>query len=726
MISSRHGKGLVLLLLICFGPGLLAAPSSQSEPSHQTPAAGDISPFEGPVSVSRGRAYVRVGKFVSYYREAAGTLRIDSLLAQKDRIGFIKNRSAYPAFGLTNDTIWLEFSVTRPKDEPQAYLLEVQNAVVRTATLFRVRDGRVTGRWDAGLLIDPIKRPIEHQYQVFALDLAPGETGLFYLRVASEESLGLPMFLWREAEFFRTNTRRNFALGLFFGLLLVMAFYNFFLFLSVRDRAYLYYVVYMIQMGLVFAILYGYAHFFFYQWTRPLIHAFAPMAATAASLAALAFARKFLLLKDNFELGFKAVSVLMILHAVALPLLPLLPKFLPGVFGNGLALLSVCLIVPLAVVRIRQGFRPARYFLFSWSFLISGALLFILQNFGLIGANFVTNNAMMIGTSLEAMLLSLALGYRINDLTRAERETREAALQQEREALGMQLRMSEAFARFVPREFLNFLERDSIVDVVQGDVVRKKMCVMFTDIRGFTELSEAIGSEAVFRFLNAYLERMAPIIEKHGGFIDKFIGDAIMALFQKADAGVLAAIEMARALDDLVQEPGQPGGLRTGFGLHYGELMLGTLGSPTRLETTVIGDTVNLASRIESVTKQYGSRIIVSDSVYRALEAGNTVLAREIDSVFVKGKSRPVVLFEIYQAESESERRARSDHADDFLTALAYFRSGQFAEARRHFESYRSACPNDRIPEIYLRRMDDLQLRSEQSLEGWTGIYETW
>jgi len=134
--------------------------------------------------------------------------------------------------------------------------------------------------------------------------------------------------------------------------------------------------------------------------------------------------------------------------------------------------------------------------------------------------------------------------------------------------------------------------------------------VLFTDIRDFTALSEKVGTEATFVFLNKYLEIMEPIIMSHCGFIDKFIGDAIMALFSDPESAVLAAMEMANSTQNLPLEDGSV--LQTGFGIHYGELILGTVGSENRLDTTVIGDTVNLASRIESLSKECAARILVS------------------------------------------------------------------------------------------------------------------
>lgn len=141
------------------------------------------------------------------------------------------------------------------------------------------------------------------------------------------------------------------------------------------------------------------------------------------------------------------------------------------------------------------------------------------------------------------------------------------------------------------------------------------MAVLFTDIRGFTNFSEKLEPEKVFIFINKYLEQMEPIIQKYDGFIDKFIGDAIMALFPNENKALLAGIEMIFASSQVYLPDKST--LEIGIGIHSGELILGTIGSPSRLDTTVIGDTVNLASRIENLNKEYGTKLLVSEEVIK-------------------------------------------------------------------------------------------------------------
>ncbi len=197
--------------------------------------------------------------------------------------------------------------------------------------------------------------------------------------------------------------------------------------------------------------------------------------------------------------------------------------------------------------------------------------------------------------------------------------------------------MRDAYARYVPREFLRLLGKREIHEIELGNQVEVDMAVLFADIRSFTMLSEGMKPQENFNFLNSYLSRMGPIIRANHGFIDKYLGDGIMALFAgdrpddptgrgqdparaSADA-VAAATAMQQELFTYNRQRRRMGyqPIQVGVGVHAGKVMLGILGEEERREGTVIADVVNLASRLEGLTKVYGARIIVSDQVIRML-----------------------------------------------------------------------------------------------------------
>ena len=198
-----------------------------------------------------------------------------------------------------------------------------------------------------------------------------------------------------------------------------------------------------------------------------------------------------------------------------------------------------------------------------------------------------------------------------------------------------------AYSRFVPREFLRFLNKKSIRDISLGDQVEKSMTIMFADIRSFTTLSEGMSPEDNFNFLNAFLKRMEPIIQRHNGFIDKYIGDAIMALFPFGpEDALLASAAMHRNLREFneirIRKRREP--IIIGVGINTGRLMLGTIGGENRMDGTVISDAVNLGARLEGLTKYFGSAALYSQDTYKQLAKPEGFEHRYLGRLQVKGK----------------------------------------------------------------------------------------
>jgi two-component system sensor histidine kinase ChiS len=266
-----------------------------------------------------------------------------------------------------------------------------------------------------------------------------------------------------------------------------------------------------------------------------------------------------------------------------------------------------------------------------------------------------------------------------------------------------------AYGRFVPHEFLKFLERESIVDVQLGDQVQKEMTVLFADIRSFTSLSEKMSPKENFDFLNAYLSRVSPVIRNHNGFIDKYIGDAVMALFpQTADDAVQAAIEMQKqvSLYNSYRQENSYDPIAIGIGLHSGTLMLGTVGESQRMETTVIADAVNLASRLEGLTKVYGVDILISDQTLYRLDNREKYSCRFLDRVKVKGKSQPVEVFEVYDADPPRLIELKKQTCEEFEQGVTLYVEKNFTQAQQVFQQVLQRNDQDRVTQLYIERCE--------------------
>jgi class 3 adenylate cyclase/CheY-like chemotaxis protein len=283
----------------------------------------------------------------------------------------------------------------------------------------------------------------------------------------------------------------------------------------------------------------------------------------------------------------------------------------------------------------------------------------------------------------------------------------------------MEREIRNVFSKFVPQEIIDdLISRKTRTSMLAGE--KRELTIIFTDIRSFTTLSETNPPEIVVSFLNRYLETMCGIIIEHGGMIDKFIGDAILAVFgapQSWPDNALRAVESALAMSKAlacfdttaIQLP--PGGFDIGIGIHLGDAIVGTIGSSTKFDYTVIGDTVNLASRLEGLSKQYHARIIVSERVVRKIDAERpenpAFKFREIEEVIVKGKEEPTV---IYSLEDESSNCLNDAEYDAYKKGLSMYRLRNWKTGADYFAAVLRTKPDDPICRMYLERCLEFQV----------------
>lgn len=252
--------------------------------------------------------------------------------------------------------------------------------------------------------------------------------------------------------------------------------------------------------------------------------------------------------------------------------------------------------------------------------------------------------------------------------------------------------------------------------------------VLFSDVRGFTTITEELGAQGTVSLLNEYFTVMVDCITKQGGMLDKFIGDAIMAAFglpvpheDDEDRGVRAAISMVTELRrwnaQRIASGRKP--VDIGIGLNTDVVVSGNIGSPKRMDYTIIGDGVNLAARLESACKQYAARILISENTYAKLRG--TYRIREADRVVVKGKTEPVCIYEVLDYHTEETFPNLLETVNNFKGGLTYYRRGNFDEATRCFEEARRLNPHDELSTIYLGRC--AALKASPPGDDWNGVW---
>ncbi|NJK66157.1 MAG: response regulator [Microcoleus sp. CSU_2_2] len=283
---------------------------------------------------------------------------------------------------------------------------------------------------------------------------------------------------------------------------------------------------------------------------------------------------------------------------------------------------------------------------------------------------------------------------------------------------------NSAYGRFFPDSFLEFLKKESIVDIQLGNHVSKKMAVMFSDIRSFTALSETMTPQQNFDFVNAYLREVSPKIRENHGFIVKYLGDGMMAVFPNgADDALRGGIAKQQQVQqynaDREKSGYQP--IQVGVGVHFGHMMVGIVGEAARMQGDAFSDNVNLASRLESLTKFYGVSLIISEKVVENLSQPEQYQIRFLDRVIVKGKQKPISIFEVLDAETELVRALKLQTQLDFERGLEHYRRHEFRASKTSFHQVLAVNPDDKTAALYLERVNHLIEKGVP--ENWSGAW---
>lgn len=268
-----------------------------------------------------------------------------------------------------------------------------------------------------------------------------------------------------------------------------------------------------------------------------------------------------------------------------------------------------------------------------------------------------------------------------------------------------------AVARFVPQDFLKVLNRKNIADIRLGDCVEKVMTVLFLDIKAFSSIAEQLSPVEIFNLCNLLMSYLDPVIIKNSGFIDKYIGDAIMALFNNADDAVRAALGMLDALNDFnaVRKHNNLAPINVGIGINTGSVIVGTVGYEARMDCSVISDAVNIASRVESLTRKFGIELLISEQTYEQLQYKEKCSVRSLGVIAVKGKNLPVAVYEVLNHNTPAEIQLKRDSAAAFSDALNYYEQKQFNEASHLWSQIISENPQDSSA-IYFHQQCQLKL----------------
>jgi len=388
----------------------------------------------------------------------------------------------------------------------------------------------------------------------------------------------------------------------------------------------------------------------------------------------------------------------------------------------------------------RKFFRGVRPYITAAAVILVVSLLVFAIYFTELGLQWVT----FLTGILIASILAMATRASRTEWVLMRRTTQVKALkdklEQERliyskteadyqQTLSLLQQTEKSFGRLIPHQLLKLLDRDNINDVKLGDQIERKLTVMFSDIRNFTTLSESMTPQENFNFLNSYLSMMQPIVGAHRGIIDKYVGDTILALFtQSADDALSGALEMLEKLEKYNTGRANAGyaPIHIGFGLNTGYVMIGTIGGADRMESTVIGDTVNLTARIEEATKTYQSPLLISQNTLYDLGNPSRYDIRFLDRIRVKGKTHPLSIYEVFDNDPIKVRDGKRATKTSFEQAIACYHLKDIPRAIELLEHCIKATPQDIPARIYLDRCQEFMMTGQHASTGELNTHMEW
>lgn len=311
------------------------------------------------------------------------------------------------------------------------------------------------------------------------------------------------------------------------------------------------------------------------------------------------------------------------------------------------------------------------------------------------------------GAALFTVMMTISISREMSRIQREIRNTR------------------DTFRLFVPEPVLDRIAKEGLESIHLGGAEEGVATILFTDIKSFATMAERLSPNQTLEFLNSLVQRMQPLISAHGGFINQYVGDEIMAIFHQAGHGPAAldaaiAIQREVALYNTVRRQRGDVPIEIGVGLNTGNIIWGTIGSEVRMESAVIGDPVNLASRLQSLTRQYGVPILGSEHIVREIPDVARYGYREVDIVQVKGKTQAVAVYEFFDGDPEPVQSQKRMLVEPFMQGIVRYRGNEWELAEALFTECLKVCPSDSISRMYIERCRAMRLSPPDG--SWGGV----
>jgi adenylate cyclase len=568
------------------------------------------------LTIKTGQNSYELGPVIEILEDETGGWTIDDVTAKPLLNKFLPAQSRNINLGLSESAFWFRFSVRSEieSEERNRWFLKIDRCGLTDCKLFIPKDTadqfQNPTEWQT---LKMYHKPIHDQTKsivclpvVFPLPILTTTQTIFYLRIHNPDGgLYLPLLITTEDALRDTLKKKTLWLGIYYGTMLALLVFNLYLYLSLREVIQLYYIFYIASVIFYFLFINGIFLDFF---TDVILHDRLNIFALGLTIFwGTYFARSFLNTGKHAKYMDKLLAAVLFAAAGTLALSPFVSLILLNQATSFLGMMSPFFIVLAGIKCWRRGFRPIFFFIFAWTILCLGGMVYALTYRGTLPYSVPTFYSFQIGSCLEVVILSFALGERIRRLSH-ERDS-----------------IRKTFGKYVSDKVCD----EILSGRISFDGESKEVTVLISDLRDYTPLVESTPAKELVRITNTYLEAMANTIEQHKGVILRYVGDSIQAVFgaplpveNHPELAVKAALEMRKQLDRVNEKLISEGfkGLRHGIGIHSGKVTAANIGSPDRLSYSLSGLTVNLAARLQDLNKKFGTDILVSATTVAQIE----------------------------------------------------------------------------------------------------------
>lgn len=620
-------------------------------------------PAQEVIKITDANKIMPIGKQTWLYEDKTHKLSIETIIGNGLDGKFVPSKQDVPNYAMTHSTVWCKFKLENHTKED--VFLEIGNAVLDHIELYEVFDDGTFKARKAGILQPFSKRELQTNLFLFMLSTAnQHKTQTFYLKLKNNFPLLLPLKVAALKPIFERNHPLDVFEGMYLGIVIIMALYNLFIYFSVRDKVYLWYVGYVVFSGILVSNVRGYAfEFMWADWY--FVNNYASNFGNLVIICSTFFTINFLNTKKYVPKWEKVLYVFLFFSGVSIVLNLMGMKLESEMVGQATAVFMFLSLIITGILVYRAGFKTAQYYILAWTFFLFGAIILIADLNGAFESNFFTNHAMQFGSALEILLLSFALGDKINTYRKekenaqqesldmlkenerlilnqnrvleekvAERteqlEATNEELQQTNEELNATLDLVDQERKKSDKLLLNILPNAIAVELKNHGFATprsyEKVTILFTDFKGFTQIASTMKPEQILDNLNYCFTAFDKIIRKHGLEKIKTIGDAYMCAGglpipddDNPTRVVSAALEIVVFIQNWKAKKIRQGkdSWDIRVGIHTGSVVAGVVGD-YKFAYDIWGDAVNIASRMESSGEL--SKINISGTTYELIK----------------------------------------------------------------------------------------------------------